>query len=294
MLRFFRKKERTGATGTLVIGCGGGGCNIVNRLAGISSVDILTVNTDRKGLVRSRSNNRILLGDGTINEGCGGDIEKGRSLAKDAAEMIDEHIKGHLNVVIMVGLGGGTGTGAASIIAEMAKRNGARVIIFASIPMSFESGRREIATDALGDLKGKCDILIVMDGDRLAEIDPLLGAREAFSVLDQMMCESFTGLMEMFEGEEGESIYHTMKGGTFTVSFAEGMNVEKVAVAIVHGIMVNSKVMSEPLIFIRGNIPSGHERPISYKVSEVIGKAPTFIQGPTGRGMNLVMFARIH
>ncbi|MCL2607810.1 MAG: hypothetical protein FWD92_04585 [Methanomassiliicoccaceae archaeon] len=293
MLRFFRKKERPGASGTIVVGCGGGGCNIVNRLAGISAVDILTINTDRKGLVRSRSNRRILLGDGTINEGCGGDVGKGMSLAKDAAEMIDEHIRGHMNVVIAAGLGGGTGTGSAAVIAEMAKSNGSRVIMLVSIPMSFESGRRRIATDALADLKGKYDILIVADGDRLAEIDPLLGAREAFSVLDQMMCESFTGLMEMLEGDDGESVYRKMKGGTFTVSFAEGMIIEKVAAALVHGLMLNAAIISEPLIFIRGNIPSGHETPISKKVLETTGRTPVFIQGPEGRGMNMVMFAEI-
>jgi len=74
--------------GTLVVGCGGAGCNIVNRLGKISGVDILTVNTDRKGLVRSRSNRRILLGDGSMDAGCGGDAKLGESLTRDASGMI--------------------------------------------------------------------------------------------------------------------------------------------------------------------------------------------------------------
>ncbi|MDR2865922.1 MAG: hypothetical protein LBV13_00730, partial [Methanomassiliicoccaceae archaeon] len=191
MLRLFKKKENKEVSGTLAIGIGGGGCNIVNRLGRISAVDIITVNTDKKGLVRSRSNRRILLGGGSIEAGCGGDVALGASLAKDASEEIGEIVGRYMNTVLFVGLGGGTGTGSAGMIAETAKRGGARVTVMASIPMSFESGRRKVATDAIPAIKEKCDILVLTDCDRLAELDPMIGAREAFSVLDQMMCESF-------------------------------------------------------------------------------------------------------
>jgi cell division GTPase FtsZ len=294
VLGLFRKKEKGAVAGTLAVGVGGGGCNIVNRLGTISGVDILTVNTDRKGLIRSRSNRRILLGDGSMTEGCDGNAETGRTLAKKASSMIQESIKRHLNIVIMAGLGGGTGTGSAEVIAELAKRNGSRVIVMATMPMSFESGRRNIAADALDGIMRSSDILLVMDGDRLVEIDPMLGVREAFSVLDQMMCESFMGIMEMLEGDNGESMFQTMRGKMFTVSFAEGMHIDKVANALVNGLMMDAAVVSPPVIFIRGNIPQdGSEGTISDRIYEGTGKAPVFVQGPSGHGMRLMMFAPI-
>ena len=297
MFGFLKKKkteeEANETLGTLAVGCGGGGCNMVNRLGKISDVDILTVNTDRKGLIRSRSNRRILLGDGSLEAGCNGNVELGASLAKDASGMIGEHVGRYLNVVILVGLGGGTGTGSVGVIADIAKRKGSRTAVLASIPMSFESERRNVAAEALDGIMKSTDILVVMDGDRLIEIDPMLGMREALSVLDQMMCESFLDLTEILEKDDPGSLYGTMKGKMFTVSFAEGMNAEKVADTLVNGLMMNSEVISDPIIFVRGNIPEDHETLISEKVAEFTGYDPVFIRGPSGHGMNLVMFAPI-
>jgi cell division GTPase FtsZ len=290
MFNLFKKKEVSKAAGTLAVGCGGGGCNIVNRLGKISSVDILTVNTDRKGLVRSRSNRRILLGDGP-GEGCGGDVDMGESLTRDASDMIEENIKRHLNIVLMVGLGGGTGTGSAKVIAEIAKRNGSRVITIATLPMAFEAARRKIALDSLNAIYEISDIIVVIDGDRLIRIDPDLGAREAFSVLDQMVCESFLALMEMLEGNDGEARFNYMRDKTFTVSFAEGMNAGKIAKDLKAGTMVNAETQSQPLIFVRGNMPQNAEDTISDAVEQNLGYGPEFIRGPSGQGMNVVMFS---
>ncbi|MCL1984680.1 MAG: hypothetical protein FWG58_04715 [Methanomassiliicoccaceae archaeon] len=296
MFGFFKKKkeEWSGeALGTLAVGCGGGGCNMVNRLGKISDVDILTVNTDRKGLIRSRSNRRILLGDGSLEAGCNGDTELGASLAEEASEMIGEYVGRYLNVLILVGLGGGTGTGSVKVIADTAKRKGSRTTVIASLPMSFESERRRTAAEALDGIMRSSDTLVVMDGDRLAEIDPMLGVGEALSVLDQMICESFLDIKDMMEGDDAGSLFAMMKGRMFTVSFAEGMHAEKVADMLVSGLMMNAEVISRPIIFVRGNIPDGQERPISEKVSGSTGFEPVFVRGPSGQGMNLVMFAPI-
>jgi len=293
MFGFLKKKDNAEAAGTLAVGCGGGGCNIADRLGKISTVDILTVNTDRKGLIRTRANRRILLGDGS-GSGCGGDADAGESLARDAHDVIHEHIKRHMNIVLLAGLGGGTGTGSAKVIAEMAKRNGSRVIAMVTLPMAFETERRKIAVNSLTEIKKRSDVLFAIDGNRLAEIDPGLGAREAFSVLDQMMCESFLGMTEMLEGKDGESVFQMMRNRTFTASFAEGMHPERVAASLVSGLMMNSAIISRPLIFIRGNIPqNGPEKMISDTISQSTGFIPAFVQGPSGSGMNLMMFAPV-
>lgn len=293
MFPFFRKKENR-AAGTLAVGCGGCGCNIAGRLGMISSVDILTVNTDRKGLVRTRSDKRILLGDGSVTEGCGGDTERGMALAKAAVPMISEDTERYLNVVPIAGLGGGTGTSAVRIIAETAKKNGSRVIVMAVLPMSFESGRRDTALSAIDGIKRLCDILFLLDGERLAAIDPMIGAREAFSVLDEMMCESFLGLLEVLEGSEGGSVYQILKGRTVTVSFAEGTQAGSVADKLIRGIMMDAPVTAQPVIFVSGNIPpDGSERVISDRIEAAFGTAPVYVQGRQGRGMSLMMFVPV-
>jgi cell division protein FtsZ len=263
-------------------------------LGRISGVELLTVNTDRKGLIRTRANRRILLGDGTITAGCDGNVEMGVKLTKFASDMIEEQIQKHTTIVLVAGLGGGTGTGAIKVISEMAKNNGSRVIVMVTLPMSFEGGRRRTAMNSLNDIRRSSDIVLILDGDRLTEIDPAIGAREALSLLDQMICESFLCLMDMLDGGNGESIYQEIRDRTMTASFAEGMNVEKVANILTKGIMAHDPPTSQPIIFVRGNIPqNGADDIIRKIISEKTDSEPTFIQGPSGQGMNLVMFVPI-
>jgi len=289
MFRFLRKNsEAEELAGAIAVGCGGAGCNTVNRLGKLSDADIMTVNTDRKGLVRSRSNLRILLGDGSYEEGCGGDVGSGTRLAEDSADQIEEGIRGYHDVFVIAGLGGGTGTGSAKVVAETAKRNGSRVISIVSVPMAFESERREAAVNALPGIAECSDIMLVLDGDRLVKIDPMIGVREAFSVLDQMICESFLAMAEMFDGDDG-TLFQAMKGAV-TVSFAEGMDPERVAGGLLRGLMTDAAVRSAPVVFVRGNIPNGT---VSDRISESTGMSPIFVQGPGGQGMNMIMFSPI-
>ena len=290
LLKFLRKGAAEELTGTIAVGCGGAGCNTVNRLGKLSDVDIMTVNTDRKGLVRSRSNLRVLLGDGSNEEGCGGDVALGKRLSEGSSDRIKEGVAGYRDVYVIAGLGGGTGTASANIVAGTAKRNGSRVISILSMPMAFEAGRREKAMKALPAMIDNSDTVVILDADRLAEIDPMIGAREAFSVLDQMICELFITASEMFSTDADASLFKLMKG-LVTVSFAEGMNTGTVADRLVRGMMVRASVRSAPAVFIRGNIP---DATVQNKIMENTGMRPVFIQGPEGRGMNLIMFSPIN
>ncbi|MCL2890668.1 MAG: hypothetical protein FWF40_02100 [Methanomassiliicoccaceae archaeon] len=288
MLRFL-KKEAVELMGTIAVGCGGAGCNAVNRLGKLSDADIMTVNTDKKGLVRSRSNLRVLLGDGSNEEGCGGNVELGTKLTEESSDRIKEGVAGYRDVYVIAGLGGGTGTASANIVARTAKRSGSRVISILSMPMAFEAGRREKAMKALPEIIENSDTTVILDADRLAEIDPMIGAREAFSVLDQMICELFIAISEMFSSDAGDSLLKMMKG-LVTVSFAEGMNTAAVADRLIRGTMVRASARSPPLVFVRGNIP---DATIQNEILRSTGMQPVFIQGPAGQGMNLIMFSPI-
>jgi len=290
MLKFLKKGTVEELTGAIAVGCGGAGCNTVNRLGKISDVDIMTVNTDRKGLVRSRSNLRVLLGSGSNEEGCGGDVELGTKLAEGSSDRIKEGILGYRDVYVIAGLGGGTGTASANVVARTAKRNGSRVISISSMPMAFEAGRREKAMKALPGIIENSNTAVILDADRLAEIDPMIGAREAFSVLDQMICELFMAASEMFSSDTDGSLFRMMKG-LVTVSFAEGMNTATVADRLIRGTMIRAPLRSPPAVFIRGNIP---DATISDKITESTGMRPVFVQGPAGQGMNLIMFSPIN
>ena len=190
------------------VGCGGSGCNMAERLSALSDADIFTVNTDHRSLIRSRSGERILIGN---VEGCSGNVKKGRSCAMRARKLIREKLRPYSDVVIMTGLGGGTGTGSLPVIAKMAKKNGSNVISVVTLPLSFEKERRETARDALKIIHKFSDSVIILDGSRIETIDPGLSVDETLRALNEMACVSAVRMMSMsWNGK-----------GMFTVGVAE-------------------------------------------------------------------------
>jgi cell division protein FtsZ len=183
----------------LVIGCGGGGCNSVNRLNSIGLTGAVTVaiNTDRRHLTNIKASRRLLIGAGlTRGFGAGGDPEMGKACAENAWKPLNEIIQGADLTFILVGMGGGTGTGAAPVIAEIAKRYGSVVISIATTPFGFEKARKENAARGIRRLESVSDTLLLLDNDRLLDMVPNLPIEQAFGVMDQLISEVVKGLIE--------------------------------------------------------------------------------------------------
>ena len=175
-----------------VVGVGGGGGNAVNRMieTGVKGVEFIVANTDYQVLSKSKADVKIQLGKQlTEGLGAGGKPEIGRESAVESKKEIEEALKGADMIFITCGMGGGTGTGAASIVAEIAQGLGALTVAIVTKPFSFEGKRRmENAMQGLEELKKHVDTLIVIPNDRLREIiDKSTPLIEAFKEVDNVL-----------------------------------------------------------------------------------------------------------
>lgn len=185
-----------------VIGCGGGGSNAVNRMieAGVQGVEFIAVNTDAQALHLSKAEHRIQIGDKlTRGLGAGANPEVGKKAAEESREQIEQVLKGADMVFVTCGMGGGTGTGAAPVIAEIAKELGALTVGVVTRPFTFEGRRRSThAYTGIEALKEKVDTLIVIPNDRLLEIvDKNTPMLEAFRVADNVLRQGVQGISDL-------------------------------------------------------------------------------------------------
>ncbi len=185
-----------------VIGVGGGGCNAVNRMIqeGLKGIEFITVNTDAQALLVSKAQVRVRIGDKvTRGLGAGGNPEVGRKAAEESAEELYEVLKGSDMVFVTAGLGGGTGTGAAPIVAQIAKEVGALTIGVVTRPFTFEGAHRsQSAEGGIAKLKEHADTLIVIPNDRLLQIvDKRASLAEAFRTADDVLHQGIQGISEL-------------------------------------------------------------------------------------------------
>jgi cell division protein FtsZ len=185
-----------------VVGVGGGGSNAVNRMIaeGLRGVDFIAVNTDGQALLMSNAPERIRIGDKlTRGLGAGGRPEIGGKAAEESAQELEEMLHGADMVFVTCGMGGGTGTGAAPVIAEIVKKTGALTIGVVTRPFSFEGTRRQnVALEGIEKLKEKVDTLIVIPNDRLLEIvDKKVSMTEAFRTADDVLRQGIQGISEL-------------------------------------------------------------------------------------------------
>lgn len=185
-----------------VIGTGGGGSNAVNRMIveGLRGVEFIAVNTDAQALLMSDAPQRIRIGDKlTRSLGAGGNPEIGEKAAQESAEDLAEVLKGADMVFVTCGMGGGTGTGSAPVIAEIARELGALTIGVVTKPFSFEGPKRQqIADEGLEKLKEYVDTLITIPNDRLLSIaDKRTSLTEAFSLADDVLRQGIQGISEL-------------------------------------------------------------------------------------------------
>ncbi len=185
-----------------VLGIGGGGSNAVNRMidAGIQGVEFIAVNTDAQALMLSQAPQRLRIGDKlTKGLGSGGNPEIGMKAAEESTEDIQALVKGADMVFVTAGIGGGTGTGAAPVIARVARDMGALTIGVVTKPFSFEGSRRmRSADEGIARLKEHVDTLIVIPNDRLLQVvDKKASIETAFRTADDVLRQGIQGISEL-------------------------------------------------------------------------------------------------
>jgi len=206
LIRNARKRETVkpernlfGQANIKIVGCGGAGNNTINRLMkiGIKGAKCVAVNTDCQHLDAVESDVKILIGKNlTRGLGAGGNPEIGRAAAEESREDLVKILRDSNLVFITCGEGGGTGTGSAPIVAEIAKLEGAIVVGVVTLPFETEIGRIEKAQIGLNELRKYADTLVVIDNNRLLDIAPDLPIIEAFSVADEVLATMVKGITE--------------------------------------------------------------------------------------------------
>jgi cell division protein FtsZ len=185
-----------------VVGIGGGGVNAVNRMidVGLKGVEFIAVNTDAQALLMSDADVKLDIGrELTRGLGAGADPEIGRLAAEAHRDEIEEVLKGADMVFITAGKGGGTGTGGAPVVAEIAKNLGALTIGIVTRPFSFEGRRRSVqAEQGIMNLKEKLDTLIIIPNDRLLQVcDETTSVLEAFQMADEVLLQGVQGITDL-------------------------------------------------------------------------------------------------
>ncbi len=198
----FQNEEQSNFASIKVVGCGGGGNNAVNRMmdAGLRGVEFIAVNTDRQALGQSNAQVKIQIGEKlTKGLGAGAHPDVGRRAAEESREEIASALKGADLVFITAGMGGGTGTGAAPIVAEVARDLGMLTIAVVTKPFNFEGKQRMKNAEAgIEELKQNVDTLVVIPNDRLLQVvSKQTSMIEAFRVADDVLRQGIQGISDL-------------------------------------------------------------------------------------------------
>ncbi len=213
-----------------VIGTGGSGCNAINHMINskVKGVDFIVVNTDAQDLHHSPAKNKVHIGK-TLTRGLGSgmDSDIGKHAAEEQLEELQEALKGSDMVFVTCGLGGGTGTGSAPVIARVAREGGALTVAIVTLPFSFEgSRRREVAESGLDELRNVVDALIIVPNDKILEtVEKNTGIKEAFATCDDVLKHAVEGISDLIT-----------KQGIINVDFADIKTVMEAAGSALMGI----------------------------------------------------------
>ncbi len=281
-----------------VIGIGGGGSNAVNYMfeEGIAGVDFVICNTDAQALNSSSVPNKIQLG-ASITEGlgAGANPEVGKQAALESAEDVKAILDTNTKMVfITAGMGGGTGTGAAPIIANMAKESGILTVGIVTVPFYFEGNRRmEQAETGVEELRNNVDALIVINNDKLRELYGNLGFKTGFSKADEVLAIASKGIAEVITNHYKQNIdLHDAKtvladSGTAIMGSAVASGTEKAKEAIIAALdsplLNNNKITGAKNVLLL--IVSGNEE---ITIDE-IGIVNDYIQTEAGYNANIIM-----
>jgi cell division protein FtsZ len=199
---FVLDNEPAGFARIKVVGVGGGGCNAVDSMfdLGLSNVEFYVINSDLQALKRSKCPNRIQIGAKlTQGRGCGAAPSLGEQCMEDAREEITETLTGADIVFVTAGLGGGTGTGAAPVVARIAREMGILTVAVVTKPFKFEGPRRlKSAMAGLEKLRDACDTMIVINNERLLDVvGPKVPMKEAFKIADNVLAQAVSSIADL-------------------------------------------------------------------------------------------------
>ncbi len=202
MPEFVLEDEPAGFARIKVVGVGGGGCNAVDSMfdLGIQNVEFYVVNSDLQALKRSKCPNRIQIGaDLTLGRGCGADPRLGEKCMLDARELMIDTLQGADIVFVTSGLGGGTGTGASPVVAQIAKEMGILTVSIVTKPFKFEGPRRMKSADSgLERIREGSDTVIVINNERLLDVvGPKVPMREAFQAADKVLSQAVSSISDL-------------------------------------------------------------------------------------------------
>lgn len=177
-----------------VVGCGGAGCNIINSISTeFVNVTSVAINTDDTNLDGIEADKKLLIGkDITDCRGADGDVSIGKQCAVEAEESIQSVLDGSDIIFIVAGMGGGTGSGATPVIADIAQKMGSVVVGIVINPFSFERNRQKVATDGISSLKSVVSNVVVVDNDRLLHMAGDCSMEESFNVINRFVAKIVT------------------------------------------------------------------------------------------------------
>lgn len=193
------ENRKPGHCRIVVVGVGGAGDNTVTRLMemDVKGAECVAINTDIQHLNTARATHKILIGEEvTRGFGAGGDPEIGRAAIEESEKRVEGILRDVDVAFVATGLGGGTGTGAAPMVAKIARRNGAIVVGVVTMPFRIEKGRIECAAHGLTEMRRECDTVVVIDNDKLMEFAGQLPLNEAFKIADQVLANLIKGIVE--------------------------------------------------------------------------------------------------
>ena len=187
-----------------VVGVGGAGCNVLDRIVldGLDKADLIAINTDVQALASSVAAAKVQLGRTvTRGLGAGGDPEVGYNAAYESADELRQTLRDARLIFVCTGLGGGTGSGAAPAVAQVARENGSLVLGFATLPFAFEGKRRLAqAHEGLAKLRENCDAVICFENDRMGDmVAPKAGIHQAFAVADVTISQSVRTIVSLIQ-----------------------------------------------------------------------------------------------
>jgi len=202
MPEFVLEDDPAGFAKIKVVGVGGGGCNAVDSMfdLGMQNVDFFVVNSDLQALRRTKCPNRLQIGSElTLGRGCGADPRLGQKCMEDAREVMIETLQGADIVFVTSGLGGGTGTGAAPVVAAIAKEMGILTVSIVTKPFKFEGPKRmRSAESGLDRIRDGSDTVIVINNERLLDVvGPKVPMKEAFMCADKVLCQAVTSISDL-------------------------------------------------------------------------------------------------